>query len=112
LRNQLAAVSELLHTPDRVIPLFGLSVGYPANPSDQKPRLPMSAVYYEDGYIQNEQLLKAELDHYNRVISAYYEERTGGARSDRWTEAMTRQLSQPKRLYMKSHLASKKLPLD
>lgn len=112
LRNQLKAVSELLQIPDRVIPLFGLSIGYPANFSDQKPRLPISSVYHEDGYNQDQEQLTDQLHAYNQVISSYYSERTQGARSDRWTEAMTRLLQNPKRLYMKQFLMDNKIPLD
>ncbi len=110
LRNQLGAVTQLLQTPDRVIPLFGLSVGYPANLSDQKPRLPMSAVYHEETYAQDE-VVKRDLIEYDQVISGYYRERTGGARDEGWTDAMSGYLDHPKRLEMKAFLASKKLPL-
>ena len=33
IRNNLNEVSELLETPEYVLPLFGLVVGQPANPS-------------------------------------------------------------------------------
>ena len=39
IRNNLEEVSNLLKTPNRVIPLFGLAVGYPTKVNcDQKPR--------------------------------------------------------------------------
>lgn len=101
IRNDLEAVSEVLQLPHRVIPLFGLAVGYPDADTDVKPRLPMNAVYHEDAYISDEAGMKAELDRYDETISAYYHERTGGKRSDRWTEQMAKMLSGKKRMYMK-----------
>ncbi|MGB4944465.1 MAG: nitroreductase family protein, partial [Trichococcus flocculiformis] len=53
LRNDLEKVSELLKIPDKVIPLFGLAVGYPASVNDQKPRLPFEHIYHENEYQQN-----------------------------------------------------------
>jgi FMN reductase (NADPH) len=112
LRNKLDDVAELLQTPNRVIPLFGLSVGHPANLTDLKPRLPLGSVYHEDGYNQDKEQLVEQLQAYDQEISSYYKERTNGARSDRWTEAMTKLLQNPKRLYMKRFLNDKKIPLD
>ncbi|MDQ8733605.1 oxygen-insensitive NADPH nitroreductase [Paenibacillus sp. LHD-38] len=112
LRNQLKAVTELLQLPKRVIPLFGLSVGYPANLSDQKPRLPLLSVYHDDGYNQDKEQLMEYLHTYDQEISNYYSERTQGARSERWTEAMTKLLQNPKRLEMKQFLKDNKIPLE
>ncbi|WP_053376099.1 oxygen-insensitive NADPH nitroreductase [Paenibacillus sp. FJAT-27812] len=112
LRNQLDEVSKLLQTPNRVVPLFGLSVGYPANLSDTKPRLPLANVYHEDGYNQDQSELVDQLQAYDQVISSYYSERTGGARKDRWSEAMAKLLQNPKRLYMKRFLNDKNIPLE
>lgn len=112
IRNKLEQVTELLRTPERVIPLFGMSVGYPKNRSDKKPRLPMSHIYHEDEYKQSVEELTDELHQYNRAISEYYAARTNGERKDRWTESMAKLLQNPKRLYMKAFLAEKKLPLE
>jgi FMN reductase (NADPH) len=101
IRNDLEAVSEVLQLPHRVIPLFGLAVGHPAADSSVKPRLPLNAVYHEDAYMSDEAGMKKELDHYDETISSYYHERTGGKRSDRWTEQMAKMLSGKKRMYMK-----------
>ncbi|BBH20489.1 FMN reductase (NADPH) [Paenibacillus baekrokdamisoli] len=112
IRNQLDEVSQLLQTPNHVIPLFGLSVGYPADLPDQKPRLPYLNVYHEDEYNQDDQQLIDQLQQYNNEISAYYADRTNGRRKDRWTEAMAKLLTHPKRLYMKDFLNKKGFPLE
>lgn len=110
IRNHLTEVTELLQLPDRVAPLFALCIGYPAEPSDTKPRLPMTSVYHPEiyGLLREKEGLSA----YNDVISAYYKNRTGGARQDRWTEMMAKQLKNPKRLYIKEYLKNRRLPLD
>ncbi|WP_424765606.1 oxygen-insensitive NADPH nitroreductase [Paenibacillus sp. sgz302251] len=111
IRNQLDKVTELLKTPKRVLPLFGMSVGHPEKGSDSKPRLPYMNVYHEEEYRQDEELID-QLKLYNEEISMYYANRTNGERKDRWSETMTKLLKNPKRQYMKSFLANKKIPLD
>lgn len=112
LRNHLREVCDLLQTPDRVIPLFGLCVGVPAKSSSIKQRLPLEHIYHEDQYNSDSSQLQKQLHTYNQDISEYYRERTSGKRADRWTEQVSRQLSKPKRLYLKEFLTEKKLPLE
>ncbi|WP_246943806.1 oxygen-insensitive NADPH nitroreductase [Bacillus pinisoli] len=107
LRNQLQEVTELLKTPNRVIPLFGLSVGYPAADSGKKTRLPFEHIYHEDEYQQDQGLYKKQLEEYNETISAYYKERTGGKRTDTWTSQMANSLKTPRRMYMKDFVENK-----
>ncbi|MGC4376950.1 oxygen-insensitive NADPH nitroreductase [Fictibacillus sp. Mic-4] len=111
IRNHLPEVSELLKTPDRVIPLFGLAVGFPDKKVGTKERLPFENIYHEEEYLQDKDQLKEQLTEYNDVISAYYNERTGGKRKDRWTEQIAVKLTNPARLYMKEFLQSKHIPL-
>ncbi len=53
IRNNLDEVCKLLKTPQRVIPLFGMAVGYPEKLVNQKPRLPFSHIYHENEYEQD-----------------------------------------------------------
>ncbi|WP_338470554.1 oxygen-insensitive NADPH nitroreductase [Niallia sp. XMNu-256] len=100
LRNNLPEVCKLLKTPKRVIPLFGLAVGYPEKVNDKKPRLPFSHIYHENEYEQDVSVIKGQLKEYNETISHYYNERTGGKRQETWTGQMANMLSQPRRMYM------------
>ena len=100
LRNDLEKVSELLKIPDKVIPLFGLAVGYPASVNDQKQRLPFEHIYHENEYQQNDALYKAQLEQYNEEIQEYYRDRTEGERCDTSTGQMAEMLSHPQRMYM------------
>jgi FMN reductase (NADPH) len=101
LRNNLEEVSKLLNIPTRVIPLFGMTVGYPLQEGSVKPRLPFEQVYHEEEYSQDIAQFKEQLASYNEVISKYYVERTAGKRSDTWTGQMANMLSKPVRMYMK-----------
>jgi FMN reductase (NADPH) len=100
IRNNLPEVCELLKTPKRVIPLFGMAVGYPKKLNDQKPRLPLSHVYHENEYEQDPAILKQQIAEYDEMISHYYNDRTGGKRKDTWSKQMVDMLSQPRRMYM------------
>ncbi|MBB6735177.1 NADPH-dependent oxidoreductase [Cohnella zeiphila] len=115
IRNRLAETAELLRTPDRVIPVFGMTVGYPARTNNRtqsrKQRLPPESVYGEEQYPDSE-TLKQSLTSYNADISAYYRERTGGERADRWTEQAATRLRRPTRLDVKEILLQRKLPLQ
>lgn len=111
IRNNLPEVQKLLKIPERVIPLFGVAIGYPAKMTDKKPRLPMSNIYHENEYKQNEEQFVAELTEYNGVISSYYEARTKGKRKDRWTEQMANMLQQKSRMYMKEYVQANKFDL-
>ncbi|GIN84665.1 FMN reductase (NADPH) [Heyndrickxia sporothermodurans] len=104
IRNKLVEVSELLQIPIHVIPLFGMTIGYPVHNSDKKPRLPFEHVYHEDTYQSNSSTLKAQLEEYNKTIKQYYAERTHGKRQDTWTSQMADKFSEPKRLYMKDYV--------
>ncbi len=107
LRNNLVDICELLNVPDRVIPLFGLAVGYPTSNSSKKPRLPINNIYHENQYEQDSAAYEQQLEQYNKTISSYYEERTNGKRSDTWTSQMANMLKVPKRMYMKDFVEKK-----
>jgi FMN reductase (NADPH) len=111
LRNELDQVSALLKTPEYVVPLFGLCIGYVDYRTDKKLRLPIPAIYHEEEYL-SDQNMKTELEKYNKDIAAYYKQRTGGKREDRWTQMMAKHLLNAKRLYLKSYLVRKKLNLE
>lgn len=107
IRNHSDEVSKLLMLPNRVIPLFALTVGYPAKESTKKPRLPFEHIYHEEIYQLDVNLYEKQLKEYNEVISNYYKERTKGKREDTWTGQMATTLSNPKRMYMKKFIEGK-----
>lgn len=111
LRNRLEEVKALLQIPERVIPLFGLAVGYPDQETDKKPRLPLHHVYQENLYNSDKEKIQKDLEEYNRVVADYYKERTGGVREDTWTGQMSNMLSRRVRMYMKEFVEKQKMDL-
>lgn len=111
IRNNLEQVCELLKTPSRVLPLFGIAVGYPEKITDKKPRLPLQNVYHENEYEQNEETSRVQLEEYNKLISSYYHERTKGARTDTWTSQIAHMLEKKTRMEMKELIERKKFNL-
>jgi FMN reductase (NADPH) len=111
LRNRLEEVKALLQIPERVIPLFGLAVGYPDQETDKKPRLPLHHVYQENLYKSDKEKIQKDLEEYNKVVANYYKERTGGVREDTWTGQMSNMLSRRVRMYMKEFVEKQKMDL-
>lgn len=104
IRNNMEQVTELLGIPSHAMPLFGLAVGYPAQQTDVKPRLPFEHVYHEDIYNTDEESYKEQLEDYNKTTSAYYHARTAGKRADTWSSQMANMLREPKRTGMKGYV--------
>jgi nitroreductase len=53
LRNHIDAVGEILALPDKVFPIAGLCLGYPAQPGFVSMRLPLDATVHRDRYDDN-----------------------------------------------------------
>lgn len=69
LRNDLVGVSEMLSLPPKVAPLFGLCVGYPAQPMTAKikPRLAQECVWFDEEYDP-----AAGVEDYDQRMSDFY----------------------------------------
>jgi FMN reductase (NADPH) len=50
LRSRAEEVWKILDLPEKVFPLFGMTVGVPSKRNPVKPRLPLSAVLFQDRY--------------------------------------------------------------
>lgn len=109
LRNDLERVGELLDIPEKVIPLFGMAIGYPKRVNAQKPRLPLEHIYHENSYQQEPAAYREQLETYNSTIKDYYAERTQGERGDTWTGQMAKMLAQPRRMYIREYVHQKGL---
>lgn len=65
IRNHLPNVRGILSLPDRVVPVAGLCVGYPAEPGHVSMRLPATLTRYIDWYDDN--AFAGEIDRYDRL---------------------------------------------
>ncbi len=68
IRNNSAAVSELLGLPELVYPVFGMCLGTPAGASGLRPRLPLAAVLHHNGY--DKEQTKEQVKLYDKVSSS------------------------------------------
>lgn len=82
INEALPALDKWLDLPDLVIPLVGLAVGIPDEFPEQKPRLPRSAVFFENQYDHD---LKAKVERYDREIEEYYGERANNKQKASWS---------------------------
>ncbi len=86
IRNNPQAVADLLRLPDHVYPVFGMSLGYPDQDPEVKPRLPLAAILKQDTYDdRQDEALVAEFDH---TMHRYYQQRTGGTKDTNWSEQL------------------------
>lgn len=100
IRNNLKQVCELLQTPEKVVPLFGIAIGYPKQMEEQKPRLPKEIVFHENQYMQDNDFLNENLQQYDQIISDYYKQRANVKKNMTWTKQVTTTLEHSKRLYL------------
>lgn len=67
IRNNPNDVCNLLELPDLVYPVMGMSLGYPASPPKQKPRLAPEAIYFREKYSADQ--IESEVEKYDAVIN-------------------------------------------
>jgi FMN reductase [NAD(P)H] len=102
IRNHATAVAEILGLPDKVFPIAGLCVGYPADAGHISMRLPLEVTVHTDRY--DERHLAEAVDDYDRRRDARYSlpheqqrspEIFGYASFYGWSEDKARQATQP-----------------
>lgn len=81
IRNNPQAISDLLHLPDHVYPVFGMCLGYPAHDPDVKPRLPVEAILKEDYYTDDAEQVRA----FDDTMRTYYQGRSSGNKETDWS---------------------------
>lgn len=72
LRNNPAAIKDILGLPEGTFGVFGLCLGYPAEPmtAEIKPRLGQGALWFKEQYLTD---VEDEIADYDRRMSAFYE---------------------------------------
>lgn len=101
IRNHIEEVTQLLQLPRYVLPLVGLCLGHPAEQPQLKPRLPQALMVHENHYRPLDRALLAQ---YDAHIADYYRHRDSNARSDTWSEQITRTLAKERRPFMLEYL--------
>ncbi|MFD2169882.1 oxygen-insensitive NADPH nitroreductase [Tumebacillus lipolyticus] len=102
IRQNPAAVTELLKLPQLVYPVFGMCVGVPDQEPSFRPRLATEAVYHENTYQQEQ--VRAGIDDYDQRMNSYYTERTGGKLDTTWSKQISEKYAHPSRAHMRAFL--------
>ncbi len=117
VRNEAAAVSDLLGLPDHVFPVAGLTVGYPSEPITVSKRLPLKMTCHTDRYQEDglkEAVRQYDLD--REAAQPYPAQRLRAkfpdSQSYGWSEDKVRQYSQPERADFGAFVRSKGFVLD
>ena len=117
VRDSPETVSELLELPERVIPVAGLCVGWPAEGSRITPRLGLEVTLHEDVYRKSG--LGEQIDAYDRRRAATRPyarqrapERWGRAGFYGWSEDKARQYAEPLRATFGRYVRARGFRLD
>ena len=102
IRNHTVAIGELAGLPEKVVPIAGMTVGWPAEEGFLSPRLPLSVTVHEERF--NEGDLADKIDGYDRRRAAarpYRRQRDparfGTAELYGWSEDKARQYATSQR---------------
>ncbi len=117
IRDHAATVSRLLDLPERVIPVAGMCVGWPAEAGHVTARLPLDTTVHHDRF--NDDALPAQVDAYDRrrdALFAYRRQRDpgrfGAAAFYGWSEDKARQYAVPTRADFGAFVRGKGFCLD
>ena len=100
IRNHPRQVSDLLGIPKQVYPIFGMSLGYPAQEPQVKPRLPLPLVLMEETYQENTALLEG----YDQAFQEYLNSRGSNQRNETWTQTVAQKVTREMRPHMRRYL--------
>ena len=87
IRNKPLEIVKLLNLPKYVIPLVGLTVGYPDDDPGLKPRLPPKAVCFGEKY--STENAKDGIDEYDETFKKYLAQRESNARDCNWSQRIS-----------------------
>lgn len=102
IRDHAQTIADTFGLPEKVVPLAGLTLGWPAEEGAISPRLPLSVTVHEERYAETD--LAAKIDGYDhrRAASRPYRrqrepDRFGTAEFYGWSEDKARQYANPQR---------------
>lgn len=117
IRDHAATVSAMLALPDKVIPVAGMGLGWPAEEGVLSPRLPLRVTVHEERFTDDD--LSGQIDGYDRrraALRPYRKqrepERFGTASFYGWSEDKARQYAKPQRADFGAFVRAKGFKLD
>ena len=117
IRDHVAVVSEMFALPEKVIPIAGMCVGWPAEKGGITPRLSLGTTVHEERFAEND--LAGEINAYDhrRATTRPYRnqrdlERFGHNEFYGWSEDKARQYATPLRADFGAYVRAKGFRLD
>jgi nitroreductase/FMN reductase [NAD(P)H] len=117
IRDHAATVSEMLALPDKVVPVAGMGLGWPAEAGAISPRLPLSVTVHEEAF--SEEGLAEHIAAYDKrraSVRPYRRqrepERFGTAPLYGWSDDKARQYAKPQRADFGAFVRAKGFRLD
>jgi nitroreductase len=104
IRNDLASVAEQLQLPQRVVPLFGLCLGWPTQQNPAKPRMPTEMVLHQDVY---REVTDDELAAFDATVDDYYQSRPHNPHTADWSHATADAVQGKRREYLLGFLQAR-----
>lgn len=102
IRDHAQTIAGMFALPEKVVPVAGLTLGWPAEEGTLSPRLPLSVTVHEERYAETD--LAAKIDAYDQrraALRPYRKqrepERFGKAEFYGWSEDKARQYARPQR---------------
>jgi nitroreductase len=117
IRDHAATVSDMLALPDKVIPVAGMAVGWPAEQGGITPRLPLDVTLHEERFMESDFSQQVDgYDHRRAALRPYRNqrqpERFGAASFYGWSEDKARQYASPARADFGAFVRAKGFCLD
>lgn len=117
IRDHASTVSKLLELPDKVIPIAGMCVGWPAEEGGITPRLSLDTTLHEERFVEGDLARKIEAYDRRRAASRPYRnqrdtERFGRVEFYGWSEDKARQYADPHRADFGAFVRAKGFCLD
>jgi len=102
IRDHARVVSELLELPEKVIPVAGMCVGWPAEEGAISPRLSLATTVHEERFVEGDLVQQVDAYDRRRALTRPYRNQRDVARFGRaefygWSEDKARQYSAPLR---------------
>ena len=117
IRFHLDEVNEMLALPERVFPVAGMTLGWPAKQSDISLRLPLEATLHRNRYHEEE--MESHIDNYDRHRSEIqpstrqrYASEFGEVDNYGWSEDKARQYAKPERADFGAYIIKKGFRLE
>jgi nitroreductase/FMN reductase [NAD(P)H] len=117
IRDHAAKISAVLELPEKVVPVAGMCVGWPADDGVLSPRLPLSTTVHEELFTETD--LSGAVERYDRrraetrpFRNQREPERFGHAEFYGWSEDKARQYAKPQRADFGAFVRGKGFHLD